>query len=100
MGKLRNTHDQGALFGWHGVNMWTEPTLADSVTRDQYYVFTGPDGWAWVEMFYEGRHVTAPSPRRDIGEHLACLQATYPTATVDELVTAEDVADAMLCVRA
>jgi hypothetical protein len=27
------THDNGRLFGWDGVSMWTEPTLGDSVAE-------------------------------------------------------------------
>jgi hypothetical protein len=28
---MAGTHDDGRLFGFDGVNMWTEPTLGDSI---------------------------------------------------------------------
>ena len=62
--------------------------------KEQYYVFTGPDGWAWVEMFFDGRHVTAPSPRKSVSDQIAWLESEYPTAIVDELMES-DIADAM-----
>ena len=31
MTRTANTHDKGALFGFDGVNVWTEPGLFDSV---------------------------------------------------------------------
>lgn len=66
--------------------------------RDQYYVFTGPDGWAWCEMFYTEQgtehHVTAPTPHKDVAHAMTRLAVIHPDATIDELV-AEDIADAM-----
>ena len=41
--RTSNTHDKGALFGYDGVNTWTEPTLellprdAESVPRGYVY---------------------------------------------------------------
>ena len=61
---------------------------------EQYYVFTGPDGWAWVEMFYDGEHVTVPGPCRDVAEQVALLERLHPSATVDTLA-AQDIADAL-----
>ena len=71
----------------------TNTEQGDTMT-EQYYVFTGPDGWAWVEMYYEGRHVTAPSPHKAIADCMASMRDRYPMATVDELMP-EDIADAM-----
>ena len=61
---------------------------------EQYYVFTGPDGWAWTEMFWDTNHVTAPAPCREVADQIALLESLHPGAMVDELL-AEDIADAM-----
>jgi hypothetical protein len=63
--------------------------------REQYYVFTGPDGWAWCEMFFDGLHVTAPTPFQAIAEAVRRLEEMHPTAVVDTLWDAADMVDAM-----
>ena len=61
---------------------------------EQYYVFTGPDGWAWVEMFCGTTHVTAPGPCRSIADQIELLKELHPNALVDELLV-EDIPEAM-----
>ena len=62
---------------------------------EQYYVFTGPDGWAWCEMFYGTNHVTAPTPCREVADALELLTKIHPDAMVDALCYADDMIDAM-----
>jgi len=73
-------------------------TDTETYRFDQYYVFTGPDGWAWCEMFYNengaGHHVTCPTPFKDVQVAIAKLQAKHTAAYVDELM-AEDIAEAL-----
>lgn len=63
--------------------------------RDQFYVFKGPDGWAWVEMFGpDETHVTAPGPYREVAVMVEALKVEHPDAVVDDLLDS-DVEDAM-----
>ena len=63
-------------------------------TPEQYYVFTGPDGWAWVETFWGDVHVTVPGPCRDVADQVELLERLHPGAIVDTL-DPSDIADAM-----
>ena len=63
--------------------------------REQYYVFTGPDGWAWVEMFFDSTHVTCPSPCQSVDEEVALLKDMHPNALVDSFDDDEQITDAM-----
>ena len=71
-----------------------EQTEMTKTYAEQYYVFTGPDGWTWCEMFYEDRHVTAPTPHKFTEDAMDTLRALHPDAMIDVLDTA-DVAHAM-----
>lgn len=69
------------------------------MVRDQYYVFTGPDGGAWCEMFWtdadgEAHHATTPTPYRDVNRAMARLEDLHPGAVVDQLMDA-DIAEAL-----
>ncbi len=66
------------------------------VRFDQYYVFTGPDGWCLVEMFLtDGAHEVVPGPYRQIGDQVACLERLHPGAWVGVLDDPEEIAEAM-----
>ena len=63
---------------------------------DQYYIFTGPDGWAWCEMYLiDGTHVTAPTTFKSNTVAVAELTKLHPGALVDELIFNGDMVDAM-----
>lgn len=73
-------------------------TVAVAV-REQFYVFVGPDGWAWCEMFGPSWHVTAPTPWRSVRDALVGLERLHPGCIVDEIVGA-DAVDALRFVGA
>jgi len=68
--------------------------------QDQYYVFTGPDGWAWVDAWFAHEqgghtHVTCRlTPYRLVDDAMTWLENCHPTAYVDQLED-EDIEDAM-----
>lgn len=66
--------------------------------QDQFYLFTGPDGWVWVEMFWtdpEGdHHLTSATPFGELHEAICFFQDFHPHAVIDELCE-EDIFDAL-----
>ena len=82
--------------GLAGMALWHYEREVE-IMRDQFYVFTGPDGWAWVEMFgANGSHDTAPGPCREVADQIELLERLHPEAIVDSIDgQAADIADAM-----
>ena len=66
------------------------------VTSEQYYTFEH-DGQVMCEMFWDGNHVTAPTPWAGghILEATAHLQRLHPHAIVDQLCYPADMDDAL-----
>jgi hypothetical protein len=62
---------------------------------DQFYLFTVPgDDFIWCEMYTRAEgHLVAPTPHLEMSSALTALSAREPSATVDELDRADDLAE-------
>lgn len=58
----------------------------------QIYVFTGPDGWAWCEIWEHGRNHVVPTPFRLEAQAYSEIKRRNPDAIVDYGLIGEDLA--------
>lgn len=86
------THDDGRLFGWDGVSMWTEPTLGDSVTTREvvtcrHSLRERHDPWDPCDCGYVEGGMGCACPCHGDHEHAWCATCRrfvdYPGAPFD-----------------
>jgi hypothetical protein len=64
--------------------------------RDQFYMFCGPDGWIWSEIFLaDGLHMVAPTPFRGMEDAERVTGERNPEAYVDVLCDEREIDQAI-----